>query len=372
MKIIIDKNIPYIKGVFEPFADVLYLPGKEFSKDDVKDADALIIRTRTLCNEELLAGSNVKVIASATIGFDHIDTDYCERNNIFWSNAKGCNSRSVHQYVIAALLHLASKYKFNLRNKTLGIVGMGNIGSIIKKFAETIDMPVLVNDPPLQRKGVDGDFKKYNEVLEGADIITYHVPLNMTGEDKTFHLLDNLAIDKLKEDVFIINSSRGEVVDNDALLQNARAGRFGGLVLDVWENEPNINQELLGVVDIGTPHIAGYSADGKANGTQMSVNTVAKILGLPLTDWCVTNIPSPENSEIESALNGNILDFLHELVPQTYSIIADSEKLKQDITNFELLRNKYPVRREFPAYQTNLKTTDILVRNKLKEIGFIC
>ena len=371
MKIIIDKNIPYIKGVFEPFADVVYLPGKDFTREDTKDADALIIRTRTICNEDLLAGSKVKVIASATIGFDHIDTEYCEKNNIFWTNAKGCNSRSVHQYVIAALLHLATKYKFDLKEKTLGIVGIGNIGSILKEFAETIGMKVVINDPPLERKGIEVDFKSYKELLEVADIITYHVPLNMTGEDKTFHLVGEDAIDKMKNGVFVINSSRGEVVDNEILLKYIKEGKFGGVVLDVWENEPAINKELLELVDLGTPHIAGYSADGKANGTQMSVNAVAKVLDLPLTDWKVENVPPPENKEITSASDGDVVDVLHELVPQTYAINSDSEKLKSDITSFELLRNTYPVRREFPAYVTNVKAKEDKL-SKLEKIGFIC
>ena len=280
-----------------------YYPGKDITAEKVKDADALIIRTRTTCDEALLTGSKVKFIATATIGFDHIDTVFCDENNIKWTNAPGCNSGSVMQYIASALVQLSNKYNFSFSEKTIGIVGVGNVGSKVARLASLLGMKVLLNDPPRKRKEGKKDFVSLKTIQDKADIISFHVPLNLKGKDKTFHLFDNDFLSKTKDGSIIINSSRGEVVSTDTLKKGLISKKVKAAVIDVWENEPNIDLELLKQVDIATPHIAGYSADGKANGTAMSVQALSRHFNLGLDDWFPENIPSPSKPSFKIDCN---------------------------------------------------------------------
>ena len=241
MKIIADDKIPFLKGALEPFAEVVYLPGKDIKHDVLIDADALLVRTRTKCNEQLLNGTNVRFIGTATIGFDHIDTQYCKKNNIRWTNAPGCNSSSVQQYIASALLTAASGFRFSLREKTLGIIGVGNVGSKVAKLGKILGMNVLLNDPPRARKEGDKEFAGIERILQEADIITVHVPLTMMGEDKTYHLFDDITFNKMKKGSWFFNSSRGEVAETTALKKMLSSSVLGGAVIDVWENEPDID-----------------------------------------------------------------------------------------------------------------------------------
>ncbi|MCK5843161.1 MAG: 4-phosphoerythronate dehydrogenase, partial [Victivallales bacterium] len=296
MKIVIDDKIPFIRGAFEEVAEVAYLPGAKIASTDVVDAAALIVRTRTKCAETLLADSKIKFIATATIGFDHIDADFCENRGITWTSAPGCNSFSVQQYIASALLRIADAEGFKLSDKTLGIVGVGNVGSKVAKFAETMGMRVLLNDPPRAERGDSKDaFVSIEEIKKEADFLTFHVPMNKTGAHKTFHMVDEEFLGKLKNGAWLLNSSRGPVVDNQALKAALKTARIAGAVLDVWENEPNIDLELMDLARFATPHIAGYSADGKANGTMMSVRAVSRFFGLDLDDWTPSGVPMPEN-----------------------------------------------------------------------------
>ena len=210
IKIIADDKIPFLKGIFEPYADIEYYPGKVISRELVKNADALIIRTRTKCNQQLLTGSSVKIIATATIGFDHIDTKYCEDHNINWVNAPGCNSTSVMQYVASAMLNVANKNDFYLLDKTIGIVGVGNVGRKVQKLAENLEMKILLNDPPRERNEGSKDFCSLEKIMEESDIITLHVPLIEEGIDKTFHLIDNVFFGNLPQSPIIINNFGGK------------------------------------------------------------------------------------------------------------------------------------------------------------------
>lgn len=347
MKFIIDKNIPYIKGVLENVAEVEYLHYKEMAPETVRDADALIIRTRTKCNEKLLSGSKVKFIATATIGYDHIDTKYCDENGIKWANAPGCNALSVTQYMASVLIHLAEKNKFNLSSKTLGIVGVGNVGSRVAKLAKGFGMKVLLNDPPRERLEGSKQFVNLKEIAEKADIITFHPFLNFEGIDKTFHLADADFFASLKHKPVIINASRGEVVDNLALKDAMKKGLVSDVVLDCWENEPNIDLELLENVEIATPHIAGYSADGKANATMQSVRSVSRFFNLGLDSWQPDELPKGFEGDF-SRLS------IPEFFKKTYDIIAESNFLKSSPETFEQQRSNYPVRREPKAYQGKL------------------
>ena len=284
MKIVADDKIPFLRGALEPFAEVLYLPGKDISRNVLKDADALITRTRTKCDRSTLEGTKVKFIGTATIGFDHIDTKYCEANGIKWTNAPGCNSSSVCQYISSALLYLANKKHKYLNEMTLGVVGVGNVGSKIAHFASAIGMKVLLNDPPRQREEEGDYFVDLNTVLMESDIITVHVPLTRSGVDATYHLFDVDTIGSMKPSAWLFNSSRGEVVDNNALKKALSEKSISEAVLDVWENEPNIDIDLMNATILSTPHIAGYSADGKAKGTSMIVRSLSEYFDLPLKD----------------------------------------------------------------------------------------
>jgi erythronate-4-phosphate dehydrogenase len=264
MKIVCDDKIPYLHGVLEPYVDkVVYLPGTKISNADLLTADALIVRTRTKCTATLLENTPVRFIATATIGYDHIDTAYCDKHGIVWTNAPGCNSGSVKQYIAASLACLSNRRGFSLAGKTIGIVGVGNVGSKVFDVAKAFGMHVLLNDPPRAEKEGENMFVALDELLGKSDIITLHVPLSYEGAHKTYHLLNKKILENLQEHQIIINSSRGEVVDNTALASVLKRKRITGAVLDVWEDEPDIHRELLSLADITTPHIAGYSRDGK-------------------------------------------------------------------------------------------------------------
>lgn len=323
MKIVCDDKIPFLRGVFEPYAEVVYLPGAAITSSDVRDADALVTRTRTRCDRALLEGSSVRVIASATIGYDHIDTAWCSEHRIEWANAPGCNSGSVAQYIASVLVVLASRFDLDLGNMTLGIVGVGHVGSKVARVAQALGMRVLLNDPPRAlAEGSDG-FVSLEEVIAGSDIITLHVPL----DPSTRYLFNAARIGIMRPDQILINTSRGEVVCGDALKEALRNGLLKAAVLDVWEHEPDIDPELAELAVIATPHIAGYSLDGKAAGTTAAVRVVARALGInELKDWSANLPPAAGND--------------------TYDVTRDSDALKSDLSFFEHLRETYPVRRE--------------------------
>ena len=372
MKIVADNKIPFLRGALEPYAEVVYLPGKETTPEVVRDADALITRTRTICNEALLKGSKVKVIATATIGFDHIDTAWCEANGIVWRNAPGCNSWSVKQYITALLLTLARKHSLDLSKLTLGVVGVGNVGSKVAEAAGILGMRVLLNDPPRARKEGQEAFTDLSTLIARSDIITLHVPLEKSGPDATWHLFDAKRIATLRKDQILINSSRGPVVDNAALKEALKAGALRAAALDVWEGEPDFDRELQSLLDIGTPHIAGYSADGKANGTTAAVCTVAEVLGLPLEDWTASGIPAPPQAlEFSIDAKGKTTqEVLAEAVLHTYDISADSAALSAEPGAFERLRGDYPIRREFTSFTVSIKDGTPEMADKLSRLGF--
>lgn len=371
MKIVADDKIPFLKGALEPYAEVIYVPGKQINREIIMDSDALLIRTRTKCTENLLEGTSVRFIGTATIGFDHIDTRYCNKNKIIWTNAPGCNSSSVQQYIAAALLKISFEKNFNLEGRTLGIIGVGNVGSKIEKFARTIGMNVLLNDPPRARQEGKKNFHSLNVVLSEADIVTVHVPLNVMGEDHTYHLFNDESFKKIKKDAWFFNSSRGEVTDTYALNKVLHAGKLSGAVIDVWENEPDIDPELLQQAFISTPHIAGYSTDGKANGTAMVVNSLAKYFNLPLENWYPVAVPRPAYPHISIDCRGKSeVEIIREAVIHTYSIDEDNTRFRHSPSDFENLRGDYPLRREFTSYTISLKGGTEIVRQKLETIGF--
>jgi len=372
LKVVADDKIPFLKGALEPYCDVFYAAGSKITREMLVDADALLIRTRTKCTESLLEGTKIKFIATATIGFDHIDTHFCDQNNIFWTNAPGCNSSSVQQYVAAALLKISSDQNFNLKDKTLGIIGVGNVGSKVEKIARAMGMNVLLNDPPRSRAEGIRNYSSLNLVLAESDIITVHVPLNLSGEDYTYHLFDEESFSRIKKGAWIINSSRGEVADTFELKSALQSGKLAGAAIDVWENEPDIDKELIGLSLIATPHIAGYSTDGKANGTAMTVNSLCRFFKLPLNNWYPDNIPSPEEPFLSVDCAGRSEEaIISQAVSHTYDILVDDSSLRKVPANFEKLRGEYRVRREFPSYKIYLKNGSEKLAKTLTEIGFL-
>ena len=330
MKVLIDRAIPFVQGVLEPFAEVEYLDGNAFTREAVHDADALIIRTRTRCNEALLSESKVQFIATATIGFDHIDLDYCHSHNIAVTTSAGCNARGVLQWVSSALALLAKRDGFRPEERTLGIVGVGNIGKLVKEYTERWGFKTLCSDPQREeREGVG--FLSLEEVLKGADIVTLHTSLNPTS----YHLINEQNISLLRENAVLINASRGECVATEATRRNDLI-----YITDVWENEPDIDSELLAKSLVTTPHIAGYSVQGKANASAMAVQALAHHFDLPLKEWRPSEVATITPREISwEEMCAEIGDYC--------DLESESRELRQNPKKFEYLRNNYRYREEF-------------------------
>jgi len=330
MKIVIDDKIPYIrKAIAELGVEAVYIKGADISAEDVKDADAMIIRTRTRCDANLLRDSSVKLIVTATIGFDHIDTKYLKEKGIAWTNCPGCNASSVRQYIESTFLLLERDFNLYISRSTIGIVGCGHVGSLIKELAERMGMRVIVNDPLINNP----EFITLEDIEREADIISFHVPMVTDGYYPTYHLADKEFFSKLDRTPYIINTSRGAVVDNQALKAALSQGYIRQAIIDTWENEPNIDLDLLNKVYIGTPHIAGYSADGKVNADNMAIEALCNFFHLHKPKRIFPpELPQP------IAYTGSPLEL--------YNPLNDSEKLKACPEKFEFFRGNYPLRRE--------------------------
>lgn len=371
MKLVIDSKIPFIRGFAELLGETVYLPGADITSADVRDADVMIIRTRTHCNRQLLEGSTVKFVATATIGYDHIDTDYLREAGISWTNCPGCNAASVAQYVKCCLYRLALQGFFGISQQTiesadkpfesltLGIVGVGHVGTQVLRMAQQIGFKhVLLCDPPraeqdaaLPHGAAPQKFVSLSEVAQRADIITFHTPLTREPvAHPTYHMADAAFFAQVKPTAVIINSSRGEVVDTLALKSALRQGKIRAAIIDTWEHEPGIDPELLQQAFIATPHIAGYSADGKANGTRMSLQAVAHHFGIDPSPFAAVSAPAlPEGfsyfSESLEQLPTDVAPAIREAL-RLYDPLRDSLALKQHPDQFETLRGNYPLRRE--------------------------
>jgi len=366
MRIAADKNIPYLNGIVEQFGDVRYLTGADFVQKNIKDVDVLIVRTVARLDEYVLGGTNVKLICSATIGYDHIDTAYCDSHGITWYNAPGSNSSSVQQYIVSALIVLSRQNKINLKDKIIGIVGVGNVGEKVAKACEILGLKVLLNDPPREAEEGSSIFVDMDTIKREADIITFHTPLKKEGIYKTYHMADAAFFSSLSKKPVIINSARGGVVETEAIKYALSEGLISGAVIDCWENEPDIDREYMSMVNIATPHIAGYSADGKANASRISLENIATFYHMGRTPIDQIKIPEPQNPVIDlDNFSGNRIE---EAILTTYNPINDFEKLKNNPGKFKDLRNEYPLRREYPSYIIRKATdTEEII---LKELGF--
>lgn len=350
IKILADAHIPYLKGVAEQFGEVEYLPGNQFTRETIRAKDALIVRTVTHFGEEILSGSRVKLICSATIGYDHIDTSWCDAHNVAWRTAPGSNAASVEQYVTASLLYLAENYRFDLKGKTIGIVGVGNVGSKVEAACKKIGMRVLLNDPPREEREGSGHFADIETIQREADIITFHTPLTKTGKHPTFHLADAAFLASVEKRPFIINAARGGVTDNRALTEAIHKESISGVVVDCWENEPEIDRELLRLAAIATPHIAGYSADGKWAATRMSIENLNNFFNSGIESPHYQDIPHPVEPVI-SLKEIAAEQQLRHAVWHTYNPAIETAALKSSPEKFYWFRSNYPLRREYPAYR---------------------
>ena len=331
MKIIVDDKIPYIREALSGITrDIIYIKGADITASDVRNADALIVRTRTRCDERLLGGSKVRFVATATIGIDHLDTQWLDSAGIRWVNCPGCNAASVGQYLLTSLLTLQRDHSLHLDRATLGIVGYGHVGRAVKAVGEKLGMNIIVNDPFLNLP----ELVSLDTIRREADVVTFHVPLTSDGEHPTMHLADRSFLMGLcQEGVTVVNTSRGGIVDENALLEAMDKGIVRHAIIDTWENEPDINPKLLDKAYIATPHIAGYSADGKVTADNMVLDELCDFFGIK-GHKKVTAPPLPSDFHY----TGNPLEL--------YDPLEDSRRLKLHPLDFEEQRGNYPLRRE--------------------------
>ncbi len=330
MKIVLDKYIPYLTDTLSSYADVIALDPDEITAESVHDADAMIVRTRTRCDEALLAGSSVQLIATATIGFDHIDTDYCASQGIAWMSCPGCNAQGVCDYVETALGVCLSKEK-HISPLTIGIVGCGHVGSKVQQMAERKGWHVLVSDPPREEKGEIAGTSLL-QIAQEADIITFHTPLTQTGKYPTYHLWKGEFFDNMKANAIIINAARGGVIDEVDLLHYLDTHPTAQAVIDCWEREPQLNTQLLQRATIGTYHIAGYTLEGKYNASEMCLQGLIQHFAIDSSTAQVL-LQRLQESRIIATL------------PQVgFDIQHTSQQLKAHPELFEQLRKAYVLR----------------------------
>lgn len=377
MKIVVDKDIPFVEEFFSTLGEVEKLDGRRITNDALTRADVLIVRSITPVNEKLLANSGVGFVGTVTSGTEHVDLNYLEAHGIGFAGAPGCNARAVAEYVLSSLFVLMDQDGIELNCRTAGIIGCGHAGSQVRDFLQTLGVECLVNDPPLQEQSDKGGFCEMADIFS-ADIITLHVPLVMDGIFPTFKMVDTKFLSQLKRDVILINSSRGDVIDENALLEFIAEDKPAGVVLDVWQNEPYINTELLSRVDIGTPHIAGYSTDARIRATRTVFCQVCEYFNSrhdsesmkTLFDSEISKLPVLEFDDDNDAIQMSVL--------ASYDVRTDSCALSRMLelneqeqgTYFDELRSDYRNRREFPAMCVNLPAGSFLLAMKLEKLGF--
>lgn len=396
MKIICSTNIPYAEEAFRPLGDLTILSPKEITADRVRDTDVLMIRSTLRVNRALLEGSRVRFVGTATIGTDHLDLDYLKQAGITWCAAPGCNANSVSEYVTAALLCLGKRHNFTLEGKTIGVVGVGNVGRRVVQKAQAMGMRVLQNDPPRRKAENNPVFLPLEQVLAEADILTLHVPLTKTGPYPTWHLADQRFFEQLKPGVVWLNAARGAAMDSDAFLQARANGKVAGAVLDTWEGEPAFRTDVLAKADIATPHIAGHSFEGKVMGTVMVYHALCRFLDIkptwtsngqlppegqlppPLVPEIRLDLPAALRPAMQASPAGSDEAALWQIVRAVYDIEADDQRLRAGALadpktrgeHFEQLRKNYPIRREFRFTHVVLPPGHSRLETKIRNLGF--
>ena len=378
MKILADKTIPFIESFFNDLGDIELIDSIEFTPNRVSDADVLLVRSITRVDEGLLCGSNVKFIATPTSGHDHIDTEYLDEKQVHFAHAPGCNARSVAEYVISSLCVISELKDIKLQGKTAGIIGYGHVGTIVAAMMSILGIECLIYDPPLQKSGAHIRFSTFEDI-QSADIITLHVPLVCNGDYPTRYMIDESFLEKLSSDLILINTSRGRVIDEHSLINFVSRNPESTLILDVWENEPDINLSMLAKTVISTPHIAGYSLDGRLKGTQMICRQFCDYFDKYYKGPDSGDLPGRLNNRIPISEFENETEAIQMAILASYDVRSDSACLRQllaveeDITGdtFMELRNNYPIRREFSAMTVEFHdNTSGILKEKLSKLGF--
>jgi erythronate-4-phosphate dehydrogenase len=378
MKIVADKSTAFVVDGFSSLGELVLLDGREITPEAINDADILIVGTATKVNEKLLAKSRVRFVGTATTGFDHIDIEYLKNKDIGFASAPGSNANSVAEYVITALLEIGHNRNINLEDKSIGIVGVGRIGSRVAKKCAALGMKILLNDPPLQRATGDKKFLPLQQLFD-CDFITLHTPLTFEEIDKTYHLADENFFNSLKEDCIFVNSARGAVADTAALKKAIHTGKVRAAAIDVWENEPDIDIELLEMACLGTPHIAGYSLDGKVAGMVMVQRAVCNFFGLPMEKNVEDFLPESDVAKIEiENSNAGEQEILRQIVKRIYAITKDDADFRRVLMLpqnkrsfiFDRLRKTYHIRREFHNTTVSVKKDRGGLIKTLNGIGF--
>ncbi len=370
MKILVDENMPYARELFSRTGTVVAVPGRPVPQAELDDADGLMVRSVTKVNAELLSGKPVKFVGTATAGTDHIDEAFLQEQGIAFSAAPGCNAIAVVEYVFSSLLLLAERDGFLLKDRTVGIVGVGNVGGRLQARLEALGIKTLLCDPPRADRGDDGEFLPLSTLVADADILTFHTPLYKQGEYKTLHLADEALLKALKPGTILINACRGPVVDNAALLKVLEQRDDLSVILDVWEPEPELSLPLLAKVDIATAHIAGYTLEGKARGTTQVFEAWTAFLGKPQQVALDTLLPAPEFGQI--TLHGELdQPTLKRLVHLVYDVRRDDAPLRAVAAipgEFDRLRKNYLERREWSSLQVQCDVEPVAAL--LKKLGF--
>ncbi|MEC4672539.1 MAG: 4-phosphoerythronate dehydrogenase [Nitrospirota bacterium] len=381
MKIVVDENVPFAKEAFSSLGEVTLVPGRAIGPKDLQDATVLVVRSITKIDAPLLKNSTIRFVGTATTGIDHIDQDFLSANDIGFASASGSNANSVAEYVLTALLVVAQQHGIQLEGKSLGIVGVGRIGSLVEKKAKALGMEVILNDPPLARVTGHPGYRPLADTFD-ADFITLHLPLSMVGLDKSYHLFNESMISKLSPSTTLLNTARGEVIDNRALLTAVATHKLNASVLDVWEGEPIINWDLVKEVILGTPHIAGYSFDGKVLGTFMIYQAACHYFGNDLSWDPQRELSLAEPAKVVIDAGGkNIQDVVRDIATRLHDLPEDSRRMKELLAippesrawEFDRLRREYPQRREFPGMGLQLNNASEALKHTLTELGFrIC
>lgn len=375
MLIVVDEEIAGAREAFGRLGEVRLVAGRKLAGGDVAQADALIVRSVTRVDAALLAGSRVRFVGTVTSGADHVDTDYLAASGIAFASAAGCNAVAVAEYVLAAILLLAERRGFDPSTKTLGVIGVGRIGSIVARWGQALGMRVLRCDPPLQRRQAGGEYVDLAALAAASDLVTLHVPLTRQGPDRTAGMVNAEWLSTLKAGAVLINTSRGEVVLEGDLLAAIRSGRVAAAVLDVWCNEPDISFDLVDAVDLATPHVAGYSVEARQRGVRMIRNSLAEFMGRQ----CVT--PSSEAvavTDITASPGGPYYRTATQAALAACPLAALDAELRRSVQAessaraFDLIRRRASARREFSAFRILGASADQHARRLLLEVGFHC
>ena len=376
MKIVCSRNMPFVEEAFRTLGETTIFDGRDITAKEVRDADLLAIRSTTKVNAALLDGSRVRFVGTATIGTDHLDIDYLENHSVHWCYSPGCNANSVSEYIAAVLLCFANRHGFTLQGKTLGVVGVGNVGRRVVAKAEALGLRVLQNDPPRRRAEAPTDtFVELDQLLAESDIVTTHVPMTKNGPDPTYHMANDAFFACMRPGAIFVNAARGPVVNTDALLAAMNGGALAHVALDTWEGEPAIRKDALDAVDLGSPHTAGYSFEGKVAGTVMVYEEACRFLGIEAT-WTPDDLlPPPALPRVEVDAEGRSTEeALWEVVQQLYDVEREDAALRQETQDpakrFDDLRKRYAVRREFRYTTVDLSNGTPKLVDALTGLGF--